>query len=60
LFIELKSEFVLFFGSEGESKFFHVLNEVVLKGREFMVVWMASSVMVSSECSGFANELHYK
>jgi hypothetical protein len=46
LFIELKSEFVLFFGSEGESKFFHVLNEVVLKGRESMVVWMASSVMV--------------
>jgi hypothetical protein len=35
-----------------------VLNEVVLEERKWFVVWMTSVILESSECGGFANELH--
>ena len=38
LFVKLKSEFVLFLGSEAESEFLSVMNEVILKDRECLIV----------------------
>lgn len=60
LFIKLESEFVFFLGSEAESVLLDVLNEVCLEEWEWFVVWVASLVLESSECGGFANELHCK
>ena len=60
LFEELESEFVFFLGSETESVLLDVLNEVILEGGEWFVVGVASVMLESSECGGFANELHCK